>query len=458
MRLTKARLFTLIFIGLFLATTTAAVCCYAVAATSVDDSSISHYKQSGPGYDIYLPKSSNVNFEELIFVVNYGDEPLILNITGTIYGQDRQYAYRSIEPRSSEWVKVTFLDVGAAYQLYLGRPSQPLMILPLTRSVEEYVPPQGGGWVYVPPSEQGPAVYTQEEWDDMIGSFWALIAQLTLEMIVIISMVMAGGFAMGAGVKNWTRFIAPSDPISIGLIAIAVADMVLSWTPIGLYWIPVLGGYLLAFFVWHIDYIGKATLDIPNRSLKVSPVVIYHPDESDQAAIQRQTWGGLWSRLRGAHHWLGTDAPLAEVWTYALKKPYWPLMKAKGLWVEKEVVESKDVPRGKGKTRRESLSRWILADGSTKNKIDLMVDAELLEEYHEERRKDKMDITRLRAEREIGAIRSASLLIREMQDASSTEIMEQYIRPRGVELPKVAEELSAEQRLETEPKDEEETQ
>jgi len=301
---------------------------------------------------------------------------------------------------------------------------------------------------------EDPKVYSQVEWDDMVNSFWLLIAQMSMESVMFVSFAAVGGIAAGVAVKSKTKFIAPTDPISTIIILAGCADFALQLSPIGMYWIPLLAGYVIAYLIYHIRWVGRGTIDYATQTVKIDPYVTYNTADG-QPAIQEQTWRGAIARMLGHHHTLGTDGALVESWACEFKKPWMPRLTSGLIWVEKEELDIKEEKWGPLRIKEKS-SRWILADASTARKVDMLTKADVLSEQIEERRNDKMELTRLRAEKEAMTIKTSGQILRDIQSFSITSAIERLaVAEPKQKLPDNDERLTATEKIETKVKEEE---
>lgn len=323
----RAPLYSILALGLLVL-----LCASAPTASALDVNGWTLH--SGPGYDLYMTPSQEVSLSELALVINYADADMIVRVSdanGTV-------SSAVIEPHSSLFLQLDF-PLLTTYQVTLTSNGAELLTLSKTRVPWMLPPPTDSGWHIAPPRPADPLEYTQRAVD-------ALVASLTLEVLLITLVVTVTGFFVGAGIKAWVRFIAPIDIVSIGIFAFTLSDLAFNWTGlgIGMWYAPFACGYILGFLLWRIDYIMPVRTDCAEKRLSVDPLVIYRARGTNTVCIQAQNNGALIKRWLGIHHELGTDGSLNPDWQFHVKKPWLPAINAPALWVQKEDVTREERP------------------------------------------------------------------------------------------------------------------
>lgn len=367
-------------------------------------------KVAGPGWDFYGPIKKELNSQGLFMIVNYGNEPITVTLTrqNNETGIYETLYSRGIAPGSSQYLTLSFPTPGREYQVILIAASEQLHIQIYTRPTYTVVFPPN---TWQPPLEEtDPNVYTELQWQEMVGSFWALIAQITMETVVIVSFMAAGGLALGVVVKSKIKFVAPTDPISSIIIIGGTIDAIAGFSPMGLYWLPLLACYIIGYLIYYIEYFSPILTNCETRRIDIKPYVIYYPDNGTTPAIQPQTWRGLYKRAVGHHHTLSADGSLNGDWKVSLKKPLWPLLSTAAVFVERQETEIRPVKSRLG-TLKVSSTKLILASGSQLNKIDLLVSINKFLEFKDRWKEDRVRLTELELQSQTQAIDTAADLL-----------------------------------------------
>lgn len=326
--------------------------------TSAADIALTRY--GGATFDIYVPQSIQSN--DIIILVNYAeDSDLTLLVTGYQYTLDRNKTYLTytIQPKASELIQVPFPDVETNYTIALISGGN--TVFSIGRDIGGfYLPPPKDSWTWTPPETmQEPKIYTLSDWKRLISS-------ITLDTLLITTVIATIGIFLGAGIKVFTRFLAPTDLISIGFISFLAVDgmfNVLGTTFNKLWYVPLVAGYIIGFFIWHIPYIMPVKIDSAAKMLDIRPVVLYYPGEKNKPCIQEQTNRALIRRLLGIHHELTADGGLNPDWHYSVKKPYFPTLRGPGLWLQKTKTDESRVPWWKFNLVKRQTA-YILANAS----------------------------------------------------------------------------------------------
>lgn len=308
-------------------------------AASAADIALSRY--GGANFDIYIPQSVQNN--DIVILVNYAvDSDLTLMITGYQYTIDRNKTYLTytIPSQSSELIEVNFPDVETNYTIALISGGN--TIFSVGRDIGGYyLPPPKDSWSWTPPETlQEEKIYTWSDWQ-------RLISNITLDVLLITTVIATIGLFIGAGVKVFTRFLAPTDLLSISFFAWLFLDGIFNLADMGfnkLWYLPLGAGYLMGFFIWHIPYIMPVKIDSAGKMLDIRPQVLYYPGEKNKPCIQEQTNKALIRRWLGIHHELTADGGINPDWHFSVKKPYFPTLRGPALWLQKTKTTESRVP------------------------------------------------------------------------------------------------------------------
>lgn len=311
-------------------------------------------RNTGPGFDLYITPSPEVNLQELALMVNFGASDLALKVTNA----NRTVYSAILSPQSSDFLVLEFPDLDT-YQITVSRDGDELLTLSKTRVSWMLPPPNDSGWNIRPPAVEDPKTWT----DAMVN---ALITSLTLQVLLIASAAALIGLLVGAGVKKLTLFLAPTDFVTFSILVASISDLAFNWIGlgIGLYHVPFLGGYVLGFLLAYVPYVEAHTSDIGQKTMVIRPVVIYSPNDQIGMCIQQQNNKALIKRLCGIHHRLGTDAGLTPDWATSVKAPWLPKIRKMAVMIEEEVTEYEEVPFLHFFTARKYTTQWRLSNGS----------------------------------------------------------------------------------------------
>jgi len=329
-----------------------------VTPTVARAADIGFEKYEGEDFDFYITEFQDVQYSEAGIIVNYGEAPLVIQLTGiTELDENKTYLTQAILGESSMILELPFSDVNTDYSLTITKGEEILLEISRTRHVEP-LPRPSDTWRILPPdTEEEPLVYTEFD-------LWQALSNLKLEVLAIATLVFLGGACLGAGVKGFTRFLVPWDLLSVAFYAIVVSDIVLELFPVEKAWYaPLLIGYWVGFILWHVPYIIPIKIDSESKILRTDPLVVYTTDESPRVCIQEQTNRALIRRLMGVHHELGTDGGINPDWQISVKKPYWPRIKAPAIWVQKSEVTEGEVQKGRW-TLTKRRTQYALANAS----------------------------------------------------------------------------------------------
>jgi hypothetical protein len=314
----------------------------------------------GPDVDLWITPSAEVQSSELAIVVNYGDEDLILKMTGNEPVQgNKTYVTQVIEARNSAWVELTFLDVDTRYWITITREGE--VVLEISKARPNYlVMPPDNNWIITQPDEEDEdlTIYTQDWVDNLVSS-------ITLELIAVTTLISVIGAFIGAGVKQLTRFLCPWDLVSMIVYAFVVLDSVFmitgEWDR--LWYLPFMAGYWIGFMLWHIPYRLPIKIDSESKSMSVRPIVLYYPEDKNKPCVQEQTNRALIRRLLGIHHELKSNGSLEPDWYVDVKRPYFPAVKGAAIWIQKTITDEEEVERFRINWAKRS-TRLILANAS----------------------------------------------------------------------------------------------
>ncbi|WP_019178213.1 hypothetical protein [Methanomassiliicoccus luminyensis] len=331
-----------------------------IAAPSASAVSTDLQRVSAPGVDLWISDYAQVQYSEIVLLINYLDTPVVLQLREAASGEN--VTTYTLAPGSSEVYELVYPNLGQ-YTVVVGDLSAALIELPRERPATYLPPPRDSGWSWTRPDSSEPKIYTAADVAEMIAD---TISRITMEVWILTFITAIGGFAAGAAVKRSTLFLVPADVISIFIYAFVATDLLFDWTGlgIGLYYVPFIAGYLIGFFVAHVTYVMVQQDDLGNKTSTKRPVVLYSPNEEIGYCIQQQSNKALIKRWMGYHHRLGTDAGLAPDWADSTKYPYFPKFRRMVIMVEESVTEYEDKPFMKWFTVRTYTTYWQLSNAS----------------------------------------------------------------------------------------------
>jgi hypothetical protein len=312
----------------------------ALNVASADSTSINGWtNQGGSGFDFYLTPNSEVSPTELCLFVNYQNTLMTLEV---IEGNKTVFS-QIIDPHSSMFMSLPFPDVETSYTVIVQ--NQGFTLLTLTKTAPGYYLPtqtDNSNWHIAPPTQNSALKYTEQ-------AVQALMASLTLTTVLIAICVIMFGVIVGALVKQITRFLTPTDFISIIICAVVLLDIYFHWfdklTGDNKVWnLAWIAGYQIGFWLWKIDYLTPIRTTLKEKTITLLPIPYYYPDDGSGCCLATQTNIALFKRLfLGIHHRLGTDAGMQQDWQTIAKKPYLPKIHVRSLWVEKEIITEEKV-------------------------------------------------------------------------------------------------------------------
>ena len=397
----------------------------AVAATDTTPNGWTTH--AGPGYELYITPNEQVGSSELVLLVNYGDTVMDLHVTQ----DNRTITTEYVDARSSRFAQLDFATNGT-YKIVLSSVDAELLTLNKTRVIPmtpdptppwddddwHIIPPGPSPWQPIPRPPQDPLEYTQAAVD-------AIVASITLEILLITASLMAISMVIGAAVQRAVKFIWPTDVITISIVAFAAVQLI-GWPSFlivpgvdPIWWIPMLIGYIIGYIViGRTRYIMIRRLT-DDKSFDTEPWVLYHID--GKPYIQEQSNKALLKRLVfGIHHPILSPVSLEPDYEDRTKYPGFPVFHRRMVCVEGWRTYE---------MMPEAVSRWQLkryatevkvAYGSTVSRYELLRSFQAL---------DRVNSRLIEAENEIYALHQ-SLSVR-MADTVAAFLARVYSRAPG---------------------------
>lgn len=397
----------------------------AVAATDTTPNGWTTH--TGPGYELYITPNEQVGSSELVLIVNYGDTVMDLHVTQ----DNRTITTEYVDARSSRFAQLDFATNGT-YKIVLSSVGHELLTLNKTRVIPvtpdptppwddddwHIIPPGPSPWQPILRPPQDPLVYTQAAVD-------ALLANITLEILLITASLMAISMVIGAAVQRAVRFIWPTDFMTVSIVTFA-AVQIIGWPSFlivpgvdPIWWIPMLIGYIIGYIViGRTRYIMVRRLT-DDKSFDTEPWVLYHID--GKPYVQEQSNKALLKRLVfGIHHPILSPVSLEPDYEDRTKYPGFPVFHRRMVCVEGWRTYE---------MMPETVSRWQLkryatevkvAYGSTVSRYELLRSFQAL---------DRVNSRLIEAENEIYALHQ-SLSVR-MADTVAAFLARVYSRAPG---------------------------
>jgi hypothetical protein len=362
---------------------------------------------AGPGYELYLTPQQQVGASELGLVVNYGDDNMTLRVSKA----NQTVSSVVIAPHSSRFVQLDFATNGT-YQLTLASAGQELLtlskqrIIPVTPSPDppvwhdddwQITPPGPNPWTPAP-EPQDPLKYTQAAVD-------ALLANITLEILLTTATVMGVMVAIGALVQRLVKFIYPTDLLTIVLLLANLGLVVLAATGRinmgGALWyiIPELAGYFIGYALgsrnndWMIQYISPRI----GYTYRVPTAIYEHEgrqciaDQSNRALLKRV--------LFGVHHEIDSDGIRLEPnWTDSAKYRLFPKFEKRMINIESLETSNERVPIWWKFAVKRHTTRIRVAYGSQATAAELVTSVDVLDRLRN--KVDQLEAERIRLEEE----------------------------------------------------------
>ena len=399
----------------------------APAAAATDTTPNGWTTHTGNGYELYITPNEQVSSSELVPLLNYGDTVMDLRVTQ----DNRTITTEYVDARSSRFAQLDFVTNGT-YKIVLSSVGHELLtldktcIIPVTPDPTppwddddwHIIPPGPSPWQPIPRPPQDPLAYTQAAVD-------AIVASITLEILLITASLMAISMVIGAAVQRAVRFIWPIDFITISIVAFAAVQLI-GWPSFLLvpgidpiWWVPVLIGYIIGYIViGRTRYVMVRRLT-DDKSFDTEPWVLYHID--GKPYIQEQSNKALLKRLVfGIHHPILSPVSLEPDYEDRTKYPGFPVFHRRMVCVEGWRTYE---------MMPEAVSRWQLkryatevkvAYGSTVSRYELLRSFQAL---------DRVNSRLIEAENEIYALHQ-SLSVR-MADTVAAFLARVYSRAPG---------------------------
>lgn len=396
----------------------------AAASSSTPNGWTTH---TGPGYELYITPNEQVGSSELVLLVNYGDTVMDLRVTQ----DNRTITTEYVDARSSRFAQLDFATNGT-YKIVLSSVGHELLTLNKTRVIPvtpdptppwddddwHIIPPGPSPWQPIPRPPQDPLEYTQAAVD-------AIVASITLEILLITASLMAISMVIGAAVQRAVKFIWPTDFMTVSIVAFAAIQLI-GWPSFlivpgvdPIWWIPMLIGYIIGYIViGRTRYIMVRRLT-DDKSFDTEPWVLYHID--GKPYIQEQNNKALLKRLVfGIHHPILSPVSLEPDYEDRTKYPGFPVFHRRMVCVEGWRTYE---------MMPETVSRWQLkryatevkvAYGSTVSRYELLRSFQAL---------DRVNSRLIEAENEIYALHQ-SLSVR-MADTVAAFLARVYSRAPG---------------------------
>ena len=288
---------------------------------------------SGPNFELYLTSNNMVSNEEPALFINYDQYEMVLKVTAS----NKTYFSQVIDPHASMFLAIPFTDVQLKYSITVSSQGHILGTYLKERPSYTLPPAKDSGWHIAPP-DTSPKLYSQSALDAIIsGKFWT-----TLLLVVL---VVAVGAMIGALFKVLTKFLAPTDLLSIATFILCSSDALADWTGwhLNIWYLPFIVGYLIGFLLYHIPYVETAFTDLGKREADIIPQVTYRIKGTGVLCVQTQSNKALLKRWVGIHHELGSDGDITPDWQFNVKKPWLPEVKVPGIWLEREAIEREEI-------------------------------------------------------------------------------------------------------------------
>lgn len=360
---------------------------------------------AGPGYELYLTPHQEVSASELGLVVNYGNDTMTMRVSKA----NQTMSSVTIAPHSSRFVQLDFATNGT-YQLTLANAGSELLtlskqrIIPVTPTPPvwhdddwQITPPGPNPWT-PEPEPQDPLTYTQAAVD-------ALIASITLEILLITATVMGIMVAVGALVQRLVKFVFPTDLLTSLLVLANLGLVILAATGRinmgGTLWyiIPEMSGYFIGYALgsrnndWMIQYISPRI----GYTYRVPTAIYEHEgrqciaDQSNRALLKRV--------LFGVHHEIDSDGIRLEPnWTDSAKYRLFPKFEKRMINIESLETSNERVPIWWKFAVKRHTTRIRVAYGSQATAAELVTSVDVLDRLRN--KVDQLEAERIRLEEE----------------------------------------------------------
>ena len=390
---------------------------------------------AGPGYELYITPHQSVSATELALVVNYANETMTLRVN-----QGAQLiSSAAVGPYSSRFVQLDF-PANGTYQITLASAGNELLTLSKQRIISttpppppvwndddwQITPPGPNPWV-PPPEPQDPLKYTQAAVD-------ALLANITLEILLTTAAVMGVMVIVGALVQRTVKFIYPTDLVTILLLAAnvwLVAMVTAGRWEVGFslwYILPELAGYFMGYLIgsrnndWMVQYISPRI----GYTYRIPMAVYEHKgrqciaDQNNRALVKRV--------LFGIHHEIDSEVWLEPNWTDDAKYRLFPPFRRRMINIESMETTSERVPIWWRLKVKRYTTHIRVAYGSQATAAELVHSMNVLDRLRA--KVDSLEAERIRLEEEAPrrVVDALSNLLRPSYDRTVTTRIEDFER------------------------------
>lgn len=390
---------------------------------------------AGPGYELYITPHQSVSATELALVVNYANETMTLRVNQG----DRLISSAAIGPYSSRFIQLDF-PANGTYQITLASAGNELLTLSKQRIISTTPPPppvwNDDDWQITPPGPnpwvpapepQDPLKYTQAAVD-------ALLANITLEILLTTAAVMGVMVIVGALVQRKVKFIYPTDLVTILLLAAnvwLVAMVTAGRWEVGFslwYILPELAGYFMGYLIgsrnndWMIQYISPRI----GYTYRIPMAVYEHKgrqciaDQNNRALVKRV--------LFGIHHEIDSEVWLEPNWTDDAKYRLFPPFRRRMINIESMETTSERVPIWWRLKVKRYTTHIRVAYGSQATAAELVHSMNVLDRLRA--KVDSLEAERIRLEEEAPrrVVDALSNLLRPSYDRTVTTRIEDFER------------------------------
>ncbi len=390
---------------------------------------------AGPGYELYITPHQSVSATELALVVNYANETMTLRVNQG----DRLISSVAVGPYSSRFIQLDF-PANGTYQITLASAGNELLTLSKQRIISTTPPPppvwNDDDWQITPPGPnpwvpapepQDPLKYTQAAVD-------ALLANITLEILLTTAAVMGVMVIVGALVQRTVKFIYPTDLVTILLLAAnvwLVAMVTAGRWEVGFslwYILPELAGYFMGYLIgsrnndWMIQYISPRI----GYTYRIPMAVYEHKgrqciaDQNNRALVKRV--------LFGIHHEIDSEVWLEPNWTDDAKYRLFPPFRRRMVNIESMETTSERVPIWWRLKVKRYTTHIRVAYGSQATAAELVHSMNVLDRLRA--KVDSLEAERIRLEEEAPrrVVDALSNLLRPSYDRTVTTRIEDFER------------------------------
>ena len=390
---------------------------------------------AGPGYELYITPHQSVSATELALVVNYANETMTLRVNQG----DRLISSVAVGPYSSRFIQLDF-PANGTYQITLASAGNELLTLSKQRIISTTPPPppvwNDDDWQITPPGPnpwvpapepQDPLKYTQAAVD-------ALLANITLEILLTTAAVMGVMVIVGALVQRTVKFIYPTDLVTILLLAAnvwLVAMVTAGRWEVGFslwYILPELAGYFMGYLIgsrnndWMVQYISPRI----GYTYRIPMAVYEHKgrqciaDQNNRALVKRV--------LFGIHHEIDSEVWLEPNWTDDAKYRLFPPFRRRMINIESMEITSERVPIWWRLKVKRYTTHIRVAYGSQATAAELVHSMNVLDRLRA--KVDSLEAERIRLEEEAPrrVVDALSNLLRPSYDRTVTTRIEDFER------------------------------